>query len=314
MQRFFLSFSAEDAPVAEFLCHTFNHLFQGHGQFFTSTGGLVSGDRWLERVKEEIAFADAVLVLLSRHSLLRPWLNIEVGAFWATDKTIHPLLHGGAQPEDLHRPLADFQALDINSRAGVTALVDLLTKRLGMAAPPLYDAHAISQHVSELDHTAVRTFESWQKLSEELERIPAEPSWEKLRTYKAQAELHTVSWRAISDTVLQINGYSDDSMLLHLHPPKPLNAKQFLVIKLSNSGASTSLEYGGFLKILFAGEVLYPYFKFHQHPRDSQFIAKADGHYLYELDGLPSGERSDLLLVFWRSAVNRLRLQLAFVD
>jgi hypothetical protein len=84
--RIFISFGGEDAELAEFLSLTLNHMFQGHARFFASAGGMEPGAVWLNSVKREIATAEMVLMLLSPRSFDRPWINIEAGAFWVSDK------------------------------------------------------------------------------------------------------------------------------------------------------------------------------------------------------------------------------------
>lgn len=151
MKQFFISFSGEDADLAEYLRRTLNHLFQGDGGFFASAGGVGSGELWLDRLKGEIRTADTILVLLSPRSIRAPWINIESGVFWYEGKNIVPLLHGGLQPEDLHRPLSDYQATTISSPKGMVDLISTLAARMGLDVPPMYDATTLSGRVAELD-------------------------------------------------------------------------------------------------------------------------------------------------------------------
>jgi hypothetical protein len=49
---------------------------------------IYAGDLWLQKIKEALSAAEIVVLMLSRRSVARPWVNFEAGAAWMVDKKI----------------------------------------------------------------------------------------------------------------------------------------------------------------------------------------------------------------------------------
>jgi TIR domain len=57
------------------------------GVFLSSDKSPIhAGDLWLEKIKEALSAAETVIVMLSRRSVARPWVNFEAGAAWLAGK------------------------------------------------------------------------------------------------------------------------------------------------------------------------------------------------------------------------------------
>lgn len=122
--RVFLSYAASDRAYARQL----EFLLSGRANLrvFT-TDALSAGEDWGPKLREEIAHSDIFVVLLSPASAGSSWVLHELGAAWALNKPIIPVL---TQPEaltripgELHgRQLVSFGSLD--SPEAVTQLLE----------------------------------------------------------------------------------------------------------------------------------------------------------------------------------------------
>ena len=61
-----------------------------HGEVFmvTDPDHLRAGDDWLKVVKEGLSSAEVVLLMLSKRSITKPWVNFEAGAGWLAGKRV----------------------------------------------------------------------------------------------------------------------------------------------------------------------------------------------------------------------------------
>ena len=77
----FISHIHSEAEGAIWIKESINELLLGGIDFFVSSdrGTIVGGDRWLEKIEGALKNATIVLVLCSKTSILRPWVNFEAG-------------------------------------------------------------------------------------------------------------------------------------------------------------------------------------------------------------------------------------------
>lgn len=68
--------------------------------------------------------------IVSRTSLARPWVNIELGAAWIRGVPIIPLCHSGLLIKDLPRPFGDFQAIGLDKDNAANRLIEGLARHL----------------------------------------------------------------------------------------------------------------------------------------------------------------------------------------
>jgi len=91
-----------------------NELGQSTAVFLSSdTWQIHAGEIWLDRIREELASAKIVVLLLNEESVKRPWVNFEAGAAWITKKIIIPVCFGGITKASLPKPYSNIQALDL---------------------------------------------------------------------------------------------------------------------------------------------------------------------------------------------------------
>jgi hypothetical protein len=120
----FISHSREDAELALALKQRLESLFSRSVEIFVSSdiASVHAASMWLPSVRAAIDRAALVVVLVSRQSLTRPWVNFEAGAAFILDKPILPACLGGLIPDELPIPFKLFQAVDLREEAGIRAL------------------------------------------------------------------------------------------------------------------------------------------------------------------------------------------------
>jgi hypothetical protein len=114
MARVFVSFVHEDKVVAQAVKGVIRG-FIGDVDAFLSTDQteVFAGDIWLDRIKQSLRDAELVILMLSKRSVGRPWVNFEAGAAWLTDTTIIPCCYGNLSKEGLPHPYSAIQALKL---------------------------------------------------------------------------------------------------------------------------------------------------------------------------------------------------------
>ena len=71
------------------------------------------GVKWLERIDNKLNSSNLFLVICSKSSIERPWINFEAGAGWIKEVPLIPLCHTGVSKGTLPPPYNRFQALDM---------------------------------------------------------------------------------------------------------------------------------------------------------------------------------------------------------
>jgi hypothetical protein len=96
MKQVFVSYAYEDAKVVRELHASLRDtLVSG----WMDRSDIASGEVKAQSVKESLRRADAIVVLVSERSLKSQWVQFEVGAAFAIDKPIIPILVGRADLE-----------------------------------------------------------------------------------------------------------------------------------------------------------------------------------------------------------------------
>jgi hypothetical protein len=152
--RLFISHISEEGDVAALVKKTMEGDFLGLVEFFTSTGihSISAGADWLKSVEQAINGAAAVIVLCSRASVHRPWVQFELGAAWMKHVPIIPVCHSGMAVDDLPMPLSRLQAVELGTARGLERLYQTVAQILNLAqAPQLTDLPERLRRISELE-------------------------------------------------------------------------------------------------------------------------------------------------------------------
>ncbi len=119
MSAIFISFVHEDELVAAAVKALIEaELKLPEKVFLSGDKTLVyAGDRWLDKITLALKEAKLVVLMLSKRSVRRPWVNFEAGGAWLTDKTIIPCCYGNQRKDSLPHPYASIHALDLKGEA-----------------------------------------------------------------------------------------------------------------------------------------------------------------------------------------------------
>jgi hypothetical protein len=142
----FISHIHSDATVAAWLKEKTSDLLLDGIEFFVSSDrqSIAGGDRWLSKIEEALGRAAIVLVLCSRDSVLRPWINFEAGGAWMAGKRVIPVCYGELRPDALPEPLRTLQAYSIHDPKDLSDLVGLMAQAAGLRSPR-FDPTVLSQ-------------------------------------------------------------------------------------------------------------------------------------------------------------------------
>lgn len=134
----FISHVSEEAEVAALIRRLLEDDFLGMVKFFTSSdiGSIGAGKEWLTAIQDAMGRADIVLVLCSRSSVQKPWVQFEVGAAWMKGVPIVPVCHSGLLVTDLQMPLSLRQGIELGTRLGLERLYAAIAKELNLDRPP----------------------------------------------------------------------------------------------------------------------------------------------------------------------------------
>jgi hypothetical protein len=138
MARLFVSFVHEDEKVASAVQGVLQTELDLREEVFLASdkSQIYAGDLWLQKIKEALSAAEIVILMLSRRSVARPWVNFEAGAAWLANKTLIPICYGSLSKDVLPHPYSGIQALNLPSEAYY--LMKSVTHQLNLApiSPP----------------------------------------------------------------------------------------------------------------------------------------------------------------------------------
>src|SRR5579871_3866073 len=106
MAQVFISFIHEELRYAELVQRFIREIIGSEAEPFLSSDQLqiYAGEKWLDRIMNEVRNAKVVILMLSEKSVKRPWVNFEAGAAWASDVVIIPVCFGGLSKTELPTP------------------------------------------------------------------------------------------------------------------------------------------------------------------------------------------------------------------
>ncbi|MDZ8257346.1 toll/interleukin-1 receptor domain-containing protein [Nostoc sp. ChiQUE01b] len=144
----FISHISEEAELAAILKKHIESDFLRIVEVFVSsdTACIIAGENWLNSIRHALHNACAELVLCSRASVKRPWINFEAGASWMKGIPTVPLCHSGLRPRDLSMPFHVLQSVEANQVDGLARIYTVIARQLQIA-PPRADFNRVVEEV-----------------------------------------------------------------------------------------------------------------------------------------------------------------------
>lgn len=148
----FISHISEEAGLAKILKTHLTSAFMGLVDVFVSSDNISvsAGSKWLISVDSALREACIELVLCSKASVKRPWINFEAGAGWIRDIPVVPVCHSGLQTDDLAMPLSALQSIQANQDQGIDQIFSLIAVKLAIEKPHP-DLDVIIEEIKEFE-------------------------------------------------------------------------------------------------------------------------------------------------------------------
>ena len=134
----FISHISEEAEYAALLKEMIQSDFLDLVECFTSSdiGSIGAGENWLVAVEKAMRNARAVIVLCSKASVHRPWVQFEVGAAWMKGIPVIPVCHSGMRMGELEMPLSLRQGVELPGERSIAKLYAGIARILEIKRPP----------------------------------------------------------------------------------------------------------------------------------------------------------------------------------
>lgn len=133
----FISHISEERELAAILKRSLVSSFGDKVSVFVSSDleNITAGDNWLKSINNALDIASLELILCSRLSITRPWVNFEVGAAWLKKIPIVPVCHSGLQVCDLPVPYSVLNGIEVGQERELQKLYLGIAKTLGVDLP-----------------------------------------------------------------------------------------------------------------------------------------------------------------------------------
>ncbi len=133
----FISHISEEADLAAiFKKHAAKDFLNLVEVFVSSDSESISaGKNWLTSIESALRNACIELILCSKASIKRPWINFEAGAGWMKRVPVVPVCHTELRPRDLPMPFSILQAVQANQESGLQQIYGLVADELKSEVP-----------------------------------------------------------------------------------------------------------------------------------------------------------------------------------
>jgi hypothetical protein len=137
MAQVFISFIHEEVGYAEAVKDFISRTLGPPAAPFLSSDRfqVYAGEKWIDRIMDELREAKVVILMLSEESVKRPWVNFEAGAAWTRNIVTIPVCIRRLTKDDLPKPYSSLQAVDLNSVREDEYLACSVAHYLGLAKP-----------------------------------------------------------------------------------------------------------------------------------------------------------------------------------
>jgi hypothetical protein len=137
MAEIFISFIHEEVDYAQAVQNFISRILGAEVTPFLSFDKfqIYAGEKWIERIMDELKGAKVVVLMLSKESVKRPWVNFEAGAAWTRDIDIIPVCILGLSKDDLPKPYSSLQAISLGSNGDDEYMARSVAHYLGLPEP-----------------------------------------------------------------------------------------------------------------------------------------------------------------------------------
>src|SRR5688572_29285194 len=176
LKKIFISHVHGEKELAQCLKRRLNKSFCELLEIFVSSDDgktIKAGKKWLEEVEKALRVADMQIVLCSKESVGRPWVNFEAGAVWLKGIPVIPICHSGMKPSDLPVPLSMLQGIEGNKPEGIQQLYEAVADKFRLKMPKV-DFQDVAREMKELEKKCEQRRRQ-QQTKDELSKYFADP-------------------------------------------------------------------------------------------------------------------------------------------
>lgn len=162
--KIFISHISSETELAQLLQRHIEKDFPKIQAFVSSDGrSIKAGGKWLELLQQTLERTQLEIVLCSKESVGRPWVNFEAGAGWIRGIEVIPVCHSDMKPNDLPIPLSMLQAVEAGQPKSLQGLYEVIADTYGLPTPAV-DFEAIASEIRDIE-------KKYKEAGETLERI-----------------------------------------------------------------------------------------------------------------------------------------------
>jgi hypothetical protein len=150
-QNVFISHITEEAPIAQSLKSFIAQAFGDKFRVFVSSDydSIRGGENWFETIIGAMKSSDVVLVLVSKESVDRRWINFEAGIGIGAGARVIPLVIKNISKGGVGLPLSSLQTRDLHDPRDVEGMIRDVALAAG-ATPPSVDAPLFARQIKEI--------------------------------------------------------------------------------------------------------------------------------------------------------------------
>jgi hypothetical protein len=128
----FISHSTKDRWIARQMSRLIEEkVSKYHARTFLDERDIAGGESIIETIKKNLSSCDEFLILLTKNSIDRPWVLIELGGAWLSNKVIVPIIDK-ITPAEMPDVIAQIKAIELNDFDNyVKELILRIKKRKG---------------------------------------------------------------------------------------------------------------------------------------------------------------------------------------
>jgi hypothetical protein len=149
--KVFLSHIHEEAKLALILKEWIESTFAGQLQVFVSSDikDIPIGSRWFSDIDSALSSSSLFVMLCSRASVSRSWINFEAGCAWIKQVPLMPLCHSGLRKSELPSPLSALQAIELDSEQFIDDLFESIKIHSKISKLPRIDKKLMRQELDQ---------------------------------------------------------------------------------------------------------------------------------------------------------------------
>lgn len=172
----FVSYCSEDYELAESICIQLNNCFEGKIKYYLAKKSILVSEDWKKELKKNIENSQAIISILTKNSISRPWVYVEWSPYWLADKAQFFLLSKDLTESDLIKPMQDLQCIKINEKDSIKQLFEKICEIANIKEIPYVKLNKFMSEIGKITKLKPGNIDSGDtknfKTREQLKRNP----------------------------------------------------------------------------------------------------------------------------------------------